>query len=114
VSSVHAPSWADFITATPAFKLSVHTPDKQTKLDLQSHLADWGQTKTGLTCAHVNPSASVAGNCDPLPAKTQSANLRHGRIGIYANQIESMRIKKHLWNSSSGDESVRHYNNNRV
>src|SRR3984893_4444206 len=25
VSSVHAPSWADFITATPAFKLSVHT-----------------------------------------------------------------------------------------
>jgi hypothetical protein len=25
VSSVHAPSWAYFITATPAFKLSVHT-----------------------------------------------------------------------------------------
>src|SRR5258708_39730189 len=25
VSSVHTPSWADFITATPAFKLSVHT-----------------------------------------------------------------------------------------
>src|ERR1700674_148062 len=25
VSSVHAPSWVDFITATPAFKLSVHT-----------------------------------------------------------------------------------------
>ncbi len=25
VSSVHRPSWADFITATPAFKLSVHT-----------------------------------------------------------------------------------------
>src|SRR5258708_2892963 len=25
VSSVHAPSWADFIIATPAFKLSVHT-----------------------------------------------------------------------------------------
>ena len=25
VSSVHALSWADFIIATPAFKLSVHT-----------------------------------------------------------------------------------------
>src|SRR5258705_5384784 len=25
VSSVHAPSWADFIIATPAFELSVHT-----------------------------------------------------------------------------------------
>jgi hypothetical protein len=25
VRSVHAPSWADFITATPEFKLSVHT-----------------------------------------------------------------------------------------
>ena len=24
VRSVHAPSWADFITATPEFKLSVH------------------------------------------------------------------------------------------
>src|SRR6478735_5715986 len=30
VSSVHAPSWADFIIATPTFKLSVHTaPNKQ-------------------------------------------------------------------------------------
>jgi probable F420-dependent oxidoreductase len=28
VSSVHAPSWADFIIATPAFKLSVHTGAK--------------------------------------------------------------------------------------
>ena len=26
VSSSHAPSWADFITATPVFKFSVHTP----------------------------------------------------------------------------------------
>ncbi len=25
VRSVHAPSWADFITTTPVFKLSVHT-----------------------------------------------------------------------------------------
>jgi hypothetical protein len=24
-SSVHAPSWADFITTTPEFKFSVHT-----------------------------------------------------------------------------------------
>ena len=26
VSSVHAPSWADFITTTPELKFSVHTP----------------------------------------------------------------------------------------
>ena len=29
VCSVHAPSWADFITTTPVFKFSVHTPERQ-------------------------------------------------------------------------------------
>src|SRR5260221_232096 len=45
VSSVHTPSWADFITATPAFKLSVHTGGAQDgddviEKDVETHAPD--------------------------------------------------------------------------
>src|SRR5712672_1543026 len=92
VSSVHAPSWADFIIATPAFKLSVHTreevltwsEEKPTTAKPNHPLAHstawWISQRLGNSEASIRPGQA--------PSKT--APTRGRRCGAELSEVSSI------------------------
>ena len=92
VSSVHAPSWADFIIATPAFKLLVHTreevltwsEEKPTTAKPNHPLAHstawWISQRLG------NSEASIR----PAQAPSKTAPTRGRRCGAELSEVSSI------------------------